>query len=65
VEALAKGAGVAKDVVAAAHIFRLAADQGFAMAQRAYGECLKGGIGVPRDEVGAARFIEMAAVQGE
>jgi TPR repeat protein len=59
------GKGVAKDQAEAARLFRLAADQGEAMAQLSLGEMYYTGAGVAKDEVEAARLFRLAADQGD
>ena len=47
-----------------ASYFKMAADQGDAVAQFNYGVCLYRGEGVPLDFSEAARYYKMAADQG-
>jgi TPR repeat protein len=59
-----KGTGVAQDSGAAARWYRLAADQGLAMAQYNLGTCFSRGTGVPKNSAEAARWLSLAADQG-
>jgi TPR repeat protein len=53
-----------KDVVAGAHYYKLAAEQGHGEAQKYYGICLRDGVGVARDATAARRYLKLAAEQG-
>jgi TPR repeat protein len=59
------GEGVAKDRAEAARLYRLAADQGNAMAQYSLGLMYSSGEGVAKDEAEAARLFRLAADQGD
>jgi TPR repeat protein len=39
-------------------------DRGYAIAQKAYGECLKDGTGLAPDDAAGARYLILAAGQG-
>jgi TPR repeat protein len=54
---------VAEDPDAAAHWYRLAADQGYAKAQLNLGDMYAAGRGVPQDFLEAAKLYEEAAKQ--
>ena len=56
----AEGAGVRKDMAAAAKWFRRAADQGIALAQLNLGLLYASGDGVPQDNVEALKWIDLA-----
>jgi TPR repeat protein len=58
---LLRGDGIPMDTPAAAHYFRLGADQGNAIAQFNYG--IYFGNDVPRDRVAARRYFELGADQ--
>jgi hypothetical protein len=60
-----RGVGVAQDHTEAVRLFRLAADQGFANAQRGLGACYMKGTGVDKDFAEALRFFRLAAEQGD
>jgi TPR repeat protein len=54
-----------KDIRQAAHLFKLAADQGNAVAQTWLGTFYEdGGGGLPKDDRQAARLFKLAADQG-
>jgi TPR repeat protein len=59
-----KGEGVRQDYVEAVKWYRLAADQGRAIAQCALGGMYAAGAGVPQDFTKAARLFKLAAEQG-
>jgi TPR repeat protein len=61
---LKNGEGVRIDFKGAAYYFKLAADQGDAVAQYNYGNCLDKGEGVRIDFQGAAHYFKLAADQG-
>jgi TPR repeat protein len=61
---LRNGVGVPKDFPKAAHYLKLAADQGFAKAQFAYGICLHDGVGVSMDLPRSVHYLKLAADQG-
>ena len=61
----AKAQGVAQDLVKAARLYGLAADQGVAHAQRELGLCYATGRGVATNVVEAARLYGLAADQGD
>jgi TPR repeat protein len=52
------------DFGAAAHCFKLSADQGNADGQWGYGECLRSGIGISRDLQSAVYYFKLSADQG-
>ncbi len=58
------GEGVVKDAAEAAKWFRLAADQGEALAQVNLGIMYANGEGVPRDDVAAYAWLNIAAASG-
>ena len=58
------GRGVPQDFVEAARWFRLAAEQGSAIAQYNLGDMYGNGEGVPEDIVLAYMWYNLAAVQG-
>ncbi len=60
----ANGEGVPQDDVEAARSFRLAAEQGLAIAQYNLGVMYNNGEGVPEDMAEAARWLRLAAEQG-
>jgi TPR repeat protein len=60
-----QGNGVRQDNKAAAKYYRLAADQGLALAQNALGVMLNTGDGVAQDYVEAEKYYRLAAVQGD
>jgi TPR repeat protein len=51
------------DKSAAAHYFKLSADQGHADAQSFYGCCLSNGDGVSMDKSAAAHYFKLSADQ--
>jgi TPR repeat protein len=59
------GLVLAKDAAKAAMLYRLAADQGSAVAQKALGDLYAEGSGVQRDLAAACRWWGRAAMQGE
>jgi TPR repeat protein len=59
-----KGVGVSKDPSEAVRYYRLAADQGLALAQFCLGFCYNNGEGVSKDPSEAVRFYRLAADQG-
>jgi TPR repeat protein len=59
------GEGVAKNVVEAAQYYKMAADQGNAVAQYSYAVYLEKVEGVPKNVAEAARCFKMAADQGD
>jgi len=59
------GDGVTEDKMEAAKWFRLAADQGNAMAQSNLGVCYVRGDGVPQDKAEAMKWFRLAADQGD
>jgi uncharacterized protein len=56
--------GVPEDYMEAARWSRLAAEQGFAPAQKNLGDLYEQGEGVPEDHVEAVRWFRLAADQG-
>ena len=56
--------GKPQDYGMAVKYFRLAADQGYAMAQYNLGVCYKRGEGVPQDYAQAVKYYRLAADQG-
>jgi TPR repeat protein len=56
-----RGLGGPRDAAAAAECFRIAAEQGHAAAQTAYGVALRSGVGAPKD-IDAARAAFRAAM---
>jgi TPR repeat protein len=56
--------GVEKDEHEAAKWYRLAADQGHAVAQYSLGVCYSNGTGVVKDEREAVKWYRLAADQG-
>jgi TPR repeat protein len=63
---IANGCGVdARDPAAAVALYRAAAAQGHAKAQRVLGQCLQAGSGCAVDTAGAAVQYELAAKQGD
>lgn len=58
------GIGVAQDHGEATRYYRIAADQGFALAQSNLGVCYEKGTGVTQDYSEAARLYSLAADQG-
>ena len=56
--------GKPQDYAQAVKYYRLAADQGFAMAQYNLGICYYNGQGVPEDDGMAAKYYRLAADQG-
>ena len=60
----ATGDGVPQDDVEAARWFRLAADEGHAVAQFNLGRRYANGRGVPQDDAEAVRWYRLAADQG-
>ena len=56
--------GKPQDYAQAVKYYRLAADQGFAMAQYNLGVCYKRGEGVPQDDGMAVKYYRLAADQG-
>lgn len=60
-----QGKGVLRDDREAAHWYRLAAAQGFAVLQYELGVMYSNGQGVPEDHREAVRWYRMAAEQGE
>jgi TPR repeat protein len=56
---------LARDVGKAAALYRLAADQGSAVAQKVLGDLYAEGLGVQRDFASACRWWGRAAMQGE
>lgn len=61
----AKGTGVEKDEVQAAHWFRLAADSGHAEAQRNLAFAHLNGRGIPKNEAEGIRRLRIAAEWGD
>ena len=59
------GFGVGKNLAEALRCYKLAADQGSALARCALGECYEFGNGVDRDLEAAARYYKLAADQGQ
>ena len=59
-----KGEGVEQDYTEAARLYRLAAEQGDAVAQYSLGDCYQNGEGVEQDYTEAARLFQLAADQG-
>ena len=59
------GDGVARDYTRAAALFKLAADQGDAMAQRSLAGMYFDGVGVAQDRTRAAALFKLAADQGD
>jgi hypothetical protein len=59
------GLGVSKDLGEAAELYRKAADQGYAVAQRHLGLLYYNGQGVPKDLGKAAELFQKAADQGD
>jgi hypothetical protein len=62
---LENGLGVRKDPVEGAKWYRLAADEGYGLAQRHIGRCLENGIGVDIDLIRAMEYYRRAADQGD
>ena len=60
-----KGRGVPTDYTEAVKWYRMAADQGLAVAQNNLGAMYELGRGVPKDEVAALRWYTKAADQGD
>ncbi len=58
------GEGVPRDYEEAARLYRIAAEQGSAEAQRALGDMYERGLGVARSDFHAARWYRLAAKQG-
>jgi hypothetical protein len=58
------GRGVAQNSVEAARLYRMAADQNFAIAQANLGVCYEDGCGVPQDQGQAIYWYRRAAAQG-
>ena len=58
------GDGVPEDDAEAVRLFRLAAEQGFALAQFNLGVMYANGEGVPEDDVLAYMWFNVAAAQG-
>ena len=58
------GEGVPEDDTEAVRWFRLAADQGHALAQNNLGYMYANGEGVPEDDAEAVRWYRLAAEQG-
>ena len=58
------GTGVPQDYAEAVQLFRLAANQGNAVAQSNLGMMYRTGTGVPRDPTKAARLLKLADDQG-
>jgi TPR repeat protein len=61
---LGSGDGIAKDLVLAAHFYKLSADQGNSDAQCHYGVCLRKGKGVAEDRALAVHYFKLSADQG-
>jgi TPR repeat protein len=61
----ANGSGVAKSDAEAANWYRLAAEQGYALAQSSLGLRFANGDGVPRDLVQALMWLNLAAERGD
>jgi TPR repeat protein len=59
------GTGVDQDHTEAVRLYRLAADQGHALAQRNLGGCYDTGTGVDQDHAEAVRLYRLAADQGD
>jgi len=59
------GQGVPQDVAEAVKWYRLAADQGYAMAQYNLGVMYDNGQGVPQDDAEALKWYRLAADQGQ
>ena len=57
--------GVSQDYAEAARLFRLAAEQGHALAQYNLGAMFEYGLGVARDRTEAIRWYRLAAAQGD
>jgi hypothetical protein len=55
---------VAQDLAEAARYYRLAAEQGYDVAQCNLGGCLKNGNGVAQDSAKAVHYYRLAAEQG-
>ena len=60
-----EGLGVAKDEAEAAKWCRLAAEQGYVLAQSSFGLMLENGRGVPRDLGEAYLWLGLAAARGD
>jgi TPR repeat protein len=58
------GTGVDQDHAEAVRLYRLAADQGGAIAQYLLGRCYENGTGVGEDHAEAVRLYQLAADQG-
>jgi hypothetical protein len=59
------GKGVPSNQSAAAHYFKLSADQGNPSAQFNYGVCLQNGQGVSTNQSAAAHYFKLATDQGD
>ena len=59
-----RGHGVPQDYTEAVKWFRIAAEQGYALAQYFLGICYSDGKGVPEDDVEAAKWCHQAAQNG-
>jgi TPR repeat protein len=59
------GQGVAQDYAEALRLYRLAAAQGYAMAQYNVGVMFENGEGVAQDRAEAVRWYRLAAAQGD
>ncbi len=60
-----EGQGLPQDYGEAVKWFRLAADQGLALAQNSLGTMYANGRGVPQDDQEAAKWFRLAAEQGD
>ena len=58
------GQGVAQDYAEAVRLYRLAAAQGYAIAQSNLGVMFENGQGVAQDRAEAIRWYRLAAAQG-
>jgi TPR repeat protein len=60
----AKGTGISKNLVEAAHWYRKSAEQGNVRAQMKLGRAYERGLGLPQDDAQAAKWYQEAAEQG-
>ena len=61
----AEGRGVLRDDAEAVRWYRLAAEQGNALAQNTLGVRCAAGLGVPQDYVSAHMWLNLAAATGD
>jgi TPR repeat protein len=57
---LQKGEGVSRDLKGETHYFKLAADQGYVIAQFNYGICLQNGEGILKDVTTALKYFKLS-----